>query len=162
MLGAHAQKTKAVIDGQEKSMLEKAKVLLKNADSCMQQLESQEALKQQLKHSKDSLLKQYSSKHFKDIMNLRKSDGEMLRKLNRDERDAGTSSSDSPRDTGSPPVGAADVTLLMARDRCIPVIRGLVALLLSMDSTCNVDLFVLVAKVSAQSTAVYFYNMMML
>ena len=46
------------MEGQEKKMLEKAKVLLKSADSCMQQLETQEELKQQLKLSKDSLLKQ--------------------------------------------------------------------------------------------------------
>ena len=82
-------------------------------------------------------------------MNLRKSDGEMLRRLNRDERDGGGGGSDSPRDTDSPPSGGvADVALTMARERCIPVIRGLVSLLLSMDSTCSVDLFVLVAKVN--------------
>ena len=58
---------KVLLEKAEKNMLKKAKVLMKTAmktaDSCMQHVdESQELLKQQLKMSKESLLKQYSAK----------------------------------------------------------------------------------------------------
>ena len=40
-----------------------------------------------------------------------------------------------------------DQPLLLSRTRCLSVIRGLVALLLSMDFTCHVDLFLVACKV---------------
>ena len=73
---------------------------------------------------------------------MRKNEGEMLRKLQKQ----GSSSSASEART-SERSGVNDVILLMSRDRCVPVIRGLVALMLSMDVTCNVDFFVVVSKV---------------
>ena len=41
-----------------------------------------------------------------------------------------------------------DQQLLVVREKCVPVVKGLVALLLSMDFTCNVDLFLVACKVS--------------
>ena len=37
--------------------------------------------------------------------------------------------------------------VLLARDKCIPVVQGLVRLLLAMDFTCHVDLFLVTCKV---------------
>ena len=56
------QKTKNVIETQEKSMMDKVKAMMLSADSAIHQLEAQEAMKQQLKANKDILLKQYSTK----------------------------------------------------------------------------------------------------
>lgn len=71
-------------------------------------------------------------------MNIRRTDGELLRKM--------------PKDTisgGEPNGSDMDIETLLAvsRDKCIPVVRGLMALLLSMDFTCNVDLFIITCKV---------------
>ena len=80
--------------------------------------------------------------HFKDIMQIRRTDGELLKKLPKD--GAGSSLQD-----GSDGEGETHVTIV--REKCIPVVRGLIALLLSMDFTCNVDLFLITCKVSACS-----------
>jgi len=40
-----------------------------------------------------------------------------------------------------------DSSLIVSREQCIPVVRGLVTLLLSMDFTCHVDLFIIACKV---------------
>jgi len=42
----------------------------------------------------------------------------------------------------------ADALLFVSRDKCISVIHGLVTLLLSMDFTCHVDLFIIACKVT--------------
>ena len=42
----------------------------------------------------------------------------------------------------------ADAPLFVSRDKCISVIHGLVTLLLSMDFTCHVDLFIIACKVT--------------
>lgn len=42
----------------------------------------------------------------------------------------------------------ADVPLFVSRNKCISVIHGLVTLLLSMDFTCHVDLFIIACKVT--------------
>lgn len=41
-----------------------------------------------------------------------------------------------------------DTVLVLPKDTCLPVVHGLMALLLSMDFTCNVDLFLITCKVS--------------
>lgn len=40
-----------------------------------------------------------------------------------------------------------DQPIVLSRDRCLSVVRGLMALLLSMDFTCHVDLFLVACKV---------------
>ena len=40
-----------------------------------------------------------------------------------------------------------DQHLTVDREKCVPVVKGLVVLLLSMDFTCNVDLFLVACKV---------------
>jgi len=41
-----------------------------------------------------------------------------------------------------------DTLLFVSRDKCVSVIHGLVTLLLSMDFTCHVDLFIIACKVT--------------
>lgn len=45
--------------------------------------------------------------------------------------------------------GSSDLfsTILLTREKCIPVVQGLVRLLLAMDFTCHVDLFLVTCKV---------------
>ena len=40
-----------------------------------------------------------------------------------------------------------DSVLVLPKERCLPVVQGLMALLLGMDFTCNVDLFLVTCKV---------------
>lgn len=75
----------------------------------------------------------------KDLINIRRTDGEMLRKVQPD----GSQSSDS-RDNGD---SDSEWTLIVTREKCVPVVKGLMALLLSMDFTCHVDLFIVACKV---------------
>lgn len=42
-----------------------------------------------------------------------------------------------------------DQHILLSRERCLAVVRGLMSLLLSMDFTCHVDLFLVACKVCA-------------
>ncbi|XP_019627384.1 PREDICTED: LOW QUALITY PROTEIN: baculoviral IAP repeat-containing protein 6-like [Branchiostoma belcheri] len=78
--------------------------------------------------------------HFKDIMTLRRTTHPSLY---RQEEEGAT---DSGR--GSP---ETDLVLCqLGRKQCIPVVRGLVALLLNMDFTCHVDLFLVICKVIAR------------
>lgn len=44
-------------------------------------------------------------------------------------------------------VRGADFSLTLSRERCLSVVHGLMALLLSMDFTCHVDLFLIACKV---------------
>ena len=87
-------------------------------------------------------------------MNLRKTDAETLRKLSASENSGGGANGGASSDKDAN--GESDQSLQMARERCIPVIRGLVALLLSMDFTCNVDLFIISSKVSPFWRLFYF------
>ncbi len=71
-------------------------------------------------------------------MQIRRTDGEMLKKIPKD--GSGVGDKDA--------VDAdADNQLVVSREKCIPVVRGLMALILSMDFTCNVDLFLIACKV---------------
>ena len=76
--------------------------------------------------------------HVKDIIQIRKNDVEILRKLPRD----------SPMLDGKDIAELeADTVLVLPKERCLPVVQGLMALLLGMDFTCNVDLFLVTCKV---------------
>ncbi|KAJ8880718.1 hypothetical protein PR048_017188 [Dryococelus australis] len=46
-----------------------------------------------------------------------------------------------------------EVTICLPQARCLPVARGLVVLVLQMDFTCNVDVFLLACKVVARIVA---------
>ena len=79
--------------------------------------------------------------HFKDIMQIRRIDGELLKKMPKGQ-DTGAGGADKDGAEGD-----SDVNVVISRDKCVPVVRGLMALLLSMDFTCNVDLFLITCKV---------------
>lgn len=80
----------------------------------------------------------FLSQHLKDIIQIRKTDAEVLRKLPRDERLAEEKESlDYDQDS----------VLILPKEKCLPVVHGLMALLLGMDFTCNVDLFLITCKV---------------
>ncbi|XP_077994932.1 dual E2 ubiquitin-conjugating enzyme/E3 ubiquitin-protein ligase BIRC6-like isoform X2 [Glandiceps talaboti] len=85
-------------------------------------------------------LKQRASKHFKDLLMLR-------RMTNKDtvrgDKDDSNSQGDRVLDVESP-------VFQLPRDKSIPVVQGLMALLLSMDFTCHVDLFLVTCKVLAR------------
>ena len=72
-------------------------------------------------------------------MNIRRSTGSLLKKSTHD-----SSSQESEKDQAE---NEADLQLTVAKETCIPLVRGLMALLLSMDFTCNVDLFIVTCKV---------------
>ncbi|XP_041468480.1 baculoviral IAP repeat-containing protein 6-like isoform X2 [Lytechinus variegatus] len=59
-------------------------------------------------------------------------------------------SSRGTADGGSSSAGDLVSTILLTRDKCIPVVQGLVRLLLAMDFTCHVDLFLVTCKVLAR------------
>ena len=81
----------------------------------------------------------FHGQHFKDIMQIRRTDGELMKKLPK-ENGNGNGQEGSEAES--------DAHISVVREKCIPVVRGLVALLLSMDFTCNVDLFLITCKVS--------------
>lgn len=79
------------------------------------------------------------------MINLRRTDGEMLHRMMKSDGGAGVS--------GAHVNGAdslwedADAPVFVSHDKCLAVIHGLVTLLLSMDFTCHVDLFIIACKV---------------
>lgn len=84
--------------------------------------------------------------HLKDVINLRRTDGEMLHRMMKSDGGAGASGA---RANGNDSLwDDADTPLFVSRDKCISVIHGLVTLLLSMDFTCHVDLFIIACKVT--------------
>ena len=74
-------------------------------------------------------------------MQIRRTDGEMLKKMPKDSSQGGDKDGNDSE---------ADTHLVVSREKCVPVVRGLMALLLSMDFTCNVDLFLIACKVGSQ------------
>ncbi|CAH1791767.1 unnamed protein product [Owenia fusiformis] len=104
--------------------------------------EAEAALKQQEAIFKKQL-KQYSSKHYKDFMQIRRFECEVLKKLPKNGK-TGTNGTTGEAD------GDLETLVVLPRDRCIPVVKGLINLLLSMDFTCNVDLFLVSCKVVAK------------
>ena len=84
--------------------------------------------------------------HLKDIITLRRTDGETLRRLNK--ADSSVNGLAGGRAGGNEMSwDDLDLSLVVSRERCLPVVRGLVTLLLSMDFTCHVDLFIIACKV---------------
>ena len=73
---------------------------------------------------------------------MRWTDAEMMRKM----PGSGTSSNSSAESQQSSEDDSIE-QLVIVRENCIPVVKGLVALLLSMDFTCHVDLFLVACKV---------------
>ncbi|XP_062579414.1 baculoviral IAP repeat-containing protein 6-like [Saccostrea cucullata] len=98
-------------------------------------------LKQQEKEFKKELSK-YASKHIKDIIHMRRTEVEMLRKMG----PRAECVSESEKSNGE--VDQEGV-LLLSKEKTLRVVRGLMCLLLSMDFTCNVDLFLITCKVIA-------------
>lgn len=71
---------------------------------------------------------------------MRRTEVEMLRKMG-SKVDA---ASDSERSNGEEDTEGA---LLLSKEKTLQVVKGLMSLLLSMDFTCNVDLFLITCKV---------------
>lgn len=67
---------------------------------------------------------------------MRRNDAEVLRKLTK----SGDGKGGDDDDNGG--------ILVLSKEKTLKVVRGLMALLLSMDFTCNVDLFLVTCKVS--------------
>ncbi|XP_033629629.1 baculoviral IAP repeat-containing protein 6-like isoform X3 [Asterias rubens] len=82
-------------------------------------------------------LQLHVSKHLRDILHIR-------RYTERNIRSRGTLT-DAPE---VPDIRLPEVNL--PRDKCIPVVQGLMQLLLVMDSTCHADLFLFACKVLAR------------
>lgn len=98
-----------------------------------------EAIKQK-QASLGKNLKLQSSKHFKDLLQMRRS--EML--LRR--------SGATPKDGGKSPEGptAAEISLNLDSKLCVSVSQQLARLLLRMDSTCHSDMFLVACKTLAK------------
>ncbi|XP_029637353.1 baculoviral IAP repeat-containing protein 6 isoform X1 [Octopus sinensis] len=113
----------------------KKKFLASQAEKYSQSLssEAQALFKQHEQQFKK--ISQYASK-------IRKTDGEHFRKMVKDDSCLGIVKDANDVD--------ADSSLILPRERCLPVVRGLVTLILSMDSTCSVDLFLVASKVLAR------------
>lgn len=80
------------------------------------------------------------------MINLRRTDGEMLHRMMKSDGGTGVSGT---RVNGSDSLwDDVDAPLYVSRNKCISVVHGLVTLLLSMDFTCHVDLFIIACKVT--------------
>ena len=90
------------------------------------------------------------------MINLRRTDGEMLHRMMKSDGSAGASGA---RVNGSDSLwDDNDAALFVSRDKCISVVHGLVTLLLSMDFTCHVDLFIIACKVTGSVFLVICFN----
>ncbi|KAL8592605.1 hypothetical protein ACOMHN_026535 [Nucella lapillus] len=126
-----------------KSVIEKTKnkhaahVMFKDMTSTKEKAlqKEQESLKKELA--------QLRSKHFKDLIFMRRNDLEVLRRLPKEEREAVAAAKDGDEE---PP----ETVLVLPRERCLLAVRGLMSLLLSMDFSCHVDLFLVACKVLAK------------
>ncbi|XP_070181060.1 dual E2 ubiquitin-conjugating enzyme/E3 ubiquitin-protein ligase BIRC6-like isoform X3 [Littorina saxatilis] len=124
-----------------KSMIEKAKdkvshVVFKDMGSSKEKalLKEQETLRKELA--------QLRSKHFKDLIFMRRNDLEVLRRLPKEDRE-GPAGKDGDEET-------PESVVVLPRERCLLGVRGLMSLLLSMDFSCHVDLFLVACKVLAK------------
>ncbi|XP_076097651.1 dual E2 ubiquitin-conjugating enzyme/E3 ubiquitin-protein ligase BIRC6-like isoform X3 [Mytilus galloprovincialis] len=91
--------------------------------------------------SSNTLLKQQEKQFRKELSQyatkMRRNDAEVLRKLTK----SGDGKGGDDDDNGG--------ILVLSKEKTLKVVRGLMALLLSMDFTCNVDLFLVTCKVLA-------------
>jgi baculoviral IAP repeat-containing protein 6 len=85
--------------------------------------------------------------HFKDILQIRRNDGPTL--LNKHGLPVPRTSSTASRDRDESEA-ERDLNLCLPQSHCLPVAKGLVALILQMDFTCNIDMFLLACKVVAR------------
>ncbi|XP_069689782.1 baculoviral IAP repeat-containing protein 6 isoform X2 [Periplaneta americana] len=104
------------------------------------------ALKQQEQFFRKTL-KQHSAKHFKDILQIRRNDGPTL--LNKHGLPIPRTSNTSVREREESET-ERDMNLCLPQSHCLPVTKGLIALILQMDFTCNIDMFLLACKVVAR------------
>uniref|UniRef100_A0A8C4Q1J4 Dual E2 ubiquitin-conjugating enzyme/E3 ubiquitin-protein ligase BIRC6 n=1 Tax=Eptatretus burgeri TaxID=7764 RepID=A0A8C4Q1J4_EPTBU len=121
----------------------KQKVLVEQIDKEKSQSNKGPSYKLLVEQAK---LKQATSKHFKDLLRLRRA-SEWPRTT--------VSSSVEPNETQGA-IGWEGVpepeplAFALAREQCLPVVRKLLAFLLAMDFTCHADLFLFVCKVLAR------------
>ncbi|KAJ9600171.1 hypothetical protein L9F63_009505, partial [Diploptera punctata] len=134
--------------------LEAAKKAFHASTQALSALSSQAAnlsskLEAALKHQEQffkKTLKQHSAKHFKDILQIRRNDVPTF--LNKHGIPGiRTSSPVRERDENET---ERDLTMCLPQSHCLPVAKGLVALILQMDFTCNIDMFLLACKVVAR------------
>jgi baculoviral IAP repeat-containing protein 6 len=85
--------------------------------------------------------------HFKDILQIRRNDGPTL--LNKHGLSIPKTSGTTSRDRDENEM-ERDLNLCLPQSHCLPVAKGLVALILQMDFTCNIDMFLLACKVVAR------------
>jgi baculoviral IAP repeat-containing protein 6 len=85
--------------------------------------------------------------HFKDILQIRRSDGPAL--LNKRGLPVPRTSSAPVREREESETDR-DLSLCLPQSHCLPVAKGLVLLILHMDFTCNIDTFLLACKVVAR------------
>ena len=71
---------------------------------------------------------------------MRRNDAEVLRKLTKSENCSNGGKGGDDDDSNG--------MLVLSKEKTLRVVRGLMALLLNMDFTCNVDLFLVTCKVS--------------
>ena len=76
--------------------------------------------------------------HLKDLINIRRNDFEALRRKSKDPSDSSDANSHEDE----------IVVVSVNKTTCVSVMKGLVAFLLAMDSSCGVDLFVIACKLS--------------
>ena len=91
-------------------------------------------------------------------MQIRRNDVEMLRKQFNSGQPGGKGSKGNGSGGDDAEQGNADLDsdslLIINRDKCIPVVKGLMSLILSMDFTCNVDLFLVACTVCIKYSCV--------
>ncbi len=98
-----------------------------------------EAIKQK-QASLGKTIKIQGSKHFKDLLQIRRS--ELLNKR-------GMLSSKDMKEDISPPMDV-EINLNLSQSLCLTVAKGLGLLLLRMDSTCHSDVYLIVCKALAK------------
>ena len=87
----------------------------------------------------------------KEMMQIRRNDAEMSRKQSKgSSKGNGTGRDDTDQGNGDLD---SEAMLIINRDKCIPVVKGLMSLILSMDFTCNVDMFLVTCKVNTVGPA---------
>jgi baculoviral IAP repeat-containing protein 6 len=85
--------------------------------------------------------------HFKDILQIRRNDGPSL--LNKHGLPVPKPFSTPVRERDESET-ERDVNVCLPQAHCLPIAKGLIALILRMDFTCNIDMFLLACKVVAR------------
>jgi len=85
--------------------------------------------------------------HFKDILQIRRNDGPSL--LNKHGLPVPRPFNTPVRDRDESEM-ERDLNVCLPQGHCLPIAKGLIALILQMDFTCNIDMFLLACKVVAR------------